>query len=357
MIRQHYKKMHIKELKTVFILFCLMYFILPAHAQDTTPPVFQSLWIENDTVFNGDSVEIFIRAYDSQSDIDRMELSLRNQYDGLVYSLFFPDYYPSSEYNIFTDIGDNIFKLKYPISKWAASCKTIIESIVISDNSSNIFYSGTYPIDSFYVLSDSPDTLGPELISISVNPDTVKIKETVTLNMEITDDVSGFYFCNYTLLDEENNKITYYFGNYVNNQLLQIGTNNYTLDVTIPYETKRGYYHFRIGFLDKQDNETEYDLVNNVFFVDSDIIDNNPFVNKASVKIYPNPTNGHINIVGLKTEDVKLRIISLDGKVVQDEKISSDKTYDLTGLPHGFYQIIINKGENVLTRQIILNGH
>lgn len=338
------------QLKFIFASICMLSNLLAIQAQDTTPPTFQWLQIENDTLRNGDSVEIYVNAYDSLSGIQVIQLGYRNQFEETDFSL----HYHSESY-----MDDNVYKLIYPISEWAARGKTIIESIVIQDNSDNLFISELYPIDSFFVISDAPDTSPPSLISISVNPDTVQTGEIVTTSMEIIDDVSGFLFCNFSLVDEENNLVEWFYGNYVNNRLVQIETNKYSLDITIPNWTKRGLHHFKIALFDRQNNGIEYNIQadNTVFFVNSNATSSGfPILSKEYFDIYPNPTNGLFHLVGINNKEVELRIISPDGKVVYYAVNKGDTVLDISNLPNGSYEIMIIDGEQILSKQIIKNG-
>jgi len=339
-----------KQFKIIFATLYVLGNFLNIQAQDTSPPTFQWLQIENDTLRNGDSVEIYVNAYDSLSGIQRIQLGYRNKFDEMDYSI----HYHHESY-----MGDNVYKLIYPISKWAASGKTIIESIVIQDTSDNLFNSGLYPIDSFFVISDAPDTSPPSLISISVNPDTVQTGEIVTTTMEIIDDISGFLFCNFTLLDEENNLVEWFYGNYVNNHLEQIGTYKYSLELPIPEWTKRGFHHFEIALFDRQNNGIGYNIQadNTIFFVNNNAMPSgSPAPGKEHFDIYPNPTEGHLHIVGEIEKELELRIVSLDGRVVYTALYKGDTALDISNLPNGSYEIIIFDGEQIHSKKIIKNG-
>jgi hypothetical protein len=114
-----------KQLKLICCLIILFNIFIDLHGEDSIPPTFVSLQIENDTLNNGDTLVIFINAYDSISGIDVIQIGYRNSVNEMDFSL----HYFNESY-----IGGNIYKLLYPISYWARSGKTIIESIVIIYN-------------------------------------------------------------------------------------------------------------------------------------------------------------------------------------------------------------------------------
>lgn len=88
-------------------------------------------------------------------------------------------------------------------------------------------------------------------------------------------------------------------------------------------------------------------------------LSNEEFVNPNSINIYPNPTNGYLNISFDKNiTNSKISIIDLNGRVVYSEyteTISGVKTIDLNKIQSGIYICNI-KGENInYTKKIILN--
>jgi len=74
------------------------------------------------------------------------------------------------------------------------------------------------------------------------------------------------------------------------------------------------------------------------------------FGNEKDIEIYPNPTNGTLNIVGIKTAEVK--IIDKLGRVVKAFNTTNQKI-DISELPNGIYLISVTTKKGVVTNRII----
>ncbi|EKT3963944.1 T9SS-dependent M36 family metallopeptidase [Flavobacterium psychrophilum] len=85
----------------------------------------------------------------------------------------------------------------------------------------------------------------------------------------------------------------------------------------------------------------------------------NYFENKDMIKIYPNPSNGLVNIkINQFTGKVNLQVIDLNGRVVYSLKntdFNIEKTINLNNLQSGMYIIKIEGDELNYTKKIILN--
>lgn len=83
--------------------------------------------------------------------------------------------------------------------------------------------------------------------------------------------------------------------------------------------------------------------------------------NSISISVYPNPANNYFNVVfnGLNNEDVMLRIIDIQGKVVYTKTLNSlsgnfTEKIDATQLEQGVYLIEVIKNETILmTNRIV----
>ncbi|WP_411376925.1 T9SS type A sorting domain-containing protein [Flavobacterium psychrophilum] len=77
------------------------------------------------------------------------------------------------------------------------------------------------------------------------------------------------------------------------------------------------------------------------------------------IKIYPNPSNGLVNIkINQFTGKVNLQVIDLNGRVVYSLKntdFNIEKTINLNNLQSGMYIIKIDGDELNYTKKIILN--
>jgi hypothetical protein len=75
----------------------------------------------------------------------------------------------------------------------------------------------------------------------------------------------------------------------------------------------------------------------------------------ATFNYYPNPTNGLVNITFGNNNIERIRILSISGKVVDEQIITEQEKYvtDLTRLPEGVYLIELKTSEKLITKKII----
>jgi len=86
--------------------------------------------------------------------------------------------------------------------------------------------------------------------------------------------------------------------------------------------------------------------------VNTELIENNSFVN-----IYPNPTNGLVNIDIRNIPDAELLIFSLSGQMLFSNNITTANTVsqiDLTWLPRGAYVLQIKNENNNIIRKLVI---
>jgi hypothetical protein len=86
-------------------------------------------------------------------------------------------------------------------------------------------------------------------------------------------------------------------------------------------------------------------------------IDN--FSNKPEVSLYPNPTNGILNME-FKNEVNAIRIINILGKVVYNERVTEDltnsnKRIDLSNLVGGIYIVSVSNDNGTSNYKVVLN--
>lgn len=68
--------------------------------------------------------------------------------------------------------------------------------------------------------------------------------------------------------------------------------------------------------------------------------------NLTEVKIYPNPASERVFIEGLRYADAKVELISTEGRKVLDEiKLDSENSFDVTGITPGVYYLNIKSGD------------
>jgi hypothetical protein len=77
--------------------------------------------------------------------------------------------------------------------------------------------------------------------------------------------------------------------------------------------------------------------------------------------LYPNPSDGNINIIlkGFPGGNVKIGIINIEGQTLLLKTFYSDenefhKTLNLTTLPKGVYFVIVNTNQKVMVKKLII---
>jgi len=71
--------------------------------------------------------------------------------------------------------------------------------------------------------------------------------------------------------------------------------------------------------------------------------------------IFPNPTNGLVNIQLAENGSYTLQVIATDGKLVKSGQFTKQTVVDLTALPKGAYSIIISNQTGRITKQVVIN--
>ena len=87
------------------------------------------------------------------------------------------------------------------------------------------------------------------------------------------------------------------------------------------------------------------------FCISCEIMVSTNDLSKPKISLYPNPTNAHINVVGIN-RNAKYKISDLNGKVLIYSKLS-DNEIDLTDLKPGLYFISLFDNETTISRKII----
>jgi hypothetical protein len=75
---------------------------------------------------------------------------------------------------------------------------------------------------------------------------------------------------------------------------------------------------------------------------------------KKQIEIFPNPTNGFIQINADLGGRKELTVMSISGQtVLKDSFLNNKKTLDLSSLPAGMYFIKITSKDGIVTQRII----
>lgn len=108
-----------------------------------------------------------------------------------------------------------------------------------------------------------------------------------------------------------------------------------------------------------QDDDTK-EILQSAWSTQTNSIEDNP-AEKGYLEIFPNPTDGLLNINYMVQDQgvVTLEILDINGRVI--EKIAGNHTVgihsascDLTGLEQGFYFIRFTNGNDIITKKLIL---
>ncbi len=76
----------------------------------------------------------------------------------------------------------------------------------------------------------------------------------------------------------------------------------------------------------------------------------------SMIRVYPNPTNGLVNIKNMTREIIRIEIWSPLGKKMVEHSISGDsEVINLSGYQKGLYQMKIFSTDKILFRKIIVN--
>jgi len=83
-------------------------------------------------------------------------------------------------------------------------------------------------------------------------------------------------------------------------------------------------------------------------------IDDNEII---EINVYPNPVSEYLTIdLPVNNSDIRIKLFSIDGKLVVDEFVSESDRYvlDVTGFETGMYTLIIQSGDNKSENKIII---
>ena len=68
--------------------------------------------------------------------------------------------------------------------------------------------------------------------------------------------------------------------------------------------------------------------------------------NMSTVRIHPNPAHERVFVEGIKSDNVRIGLISEEGKkVLENIKLDSEKSFDITGITPGVYYLNIKSGD------------
>jgi uncharacterized metal-binding protein len=110
----------------------------------------------------------------------------------------------------------------------------------------------------------------------------------------------------------------------------------------IPAHQRKEVY-YRLNMIDR-DGSADYSPMASVRFEPRE----------GTISIFPNPATDRATISGIHAEaELSITILDNTGKVMSSQKTNS--TLELSGLPKGMYQVVINMDQQVLVRKLIVH--
>lgn len=216
-------------------------------------PTLVSFSLSQETVANGEAIEITVKAYDSIYGIGAIGVIIYDPTDFLIDQVLM-----SQEHYV----GNNTYKAKYKISEWAVSGTYNAGDLVVLNRNDDILYDTQ--LIPFEVVSSSPDTIPPSIVSVSFNKDTLNIGDILKIRFETYDEGSGLNFAKFHMADRLNNyttEVRYFNGS----DIQSLGNNNYLIERTIFEETLKDNYQFYMEIFDKADNSSAYNAPNPIY--------------------------------------------------------------------------------------------
>ena len=74
----------------------------------------------------------------------------------------------------------------------------------------------------------------------------------------------------------------------------------------------------------------------------------------AGLNVYPNPSNGIVNIELEGNQTFLVQVIDVVGKLISEENINSNTTLNLQDLERGVYFITVSDSETSQTTKVII---
>lgn len=252
---------------TIIRLLALLFVSISPHllAQDTTPPVLTSINISPGSVdvSTGDqNITVTLTMTDGDSGVSFGNLFLYRPDGNFVDSIFFNHSQRTSG-----DDLDGTYEVTVVVPQYAAPGTWEIRMFAEDNESNRRDYGPTdtaFPTpgdENFSVVNTgTEDTTGPQLTAMSVTPDTINtgtLAQTITLDMTITDDLSGHDGTNISFFDPSNNQGSF-FGFFGVAGLVSGNTLNgtYQTTVSVPQGSAEGTWTSTPFLRDRVGNTT-----------------------------------------------------------------------------------------------------
>jgi hypothetical protein len=114
-------------------------------------------------------------------------------------------------------------------------------------------------------------------------------------------------------------------------------------------------FWFRFTFAsDSTDNMREGWLIDDIYFYGF-LEGVNEYTSASSWEIFPNPSAGLVQFNGkFPAGEIPVSVYDVNGKLVAEQKIKNSET-NLSFLPDGIYEVIVNSGDKPSTQRVIIH--
>ena len=325
-------------------------FTVISSSPDTTAPVLNFVTISPNTVNNGDTITVTVNIEDDVSGIDRVQVDIVNPVGEQEHTAFAP-------IESWTSLGNNLYSYDVKITDWAISGEWYVPAIFIHDNAGNMLYlnDNDSTLASFTVISSTPDTTAPVLNFITILPDTVNNGDTITVTVNIEDDVSGIDRIQVDIVNPAGEQEHTAFAPI--ESWTSLGNNLYSYDVKINNWAISGEWYVPSIFIHDNAGNMLY-LSNNdstlATFIVNGVSSINEINNQNNIIVYPNPSSGIVNF-NLDFNVKSLYIYDYTGKIVEIYNHIQTDYIDLTNKPKGLYifKFLTAKNSVILKKVLI----
>ena len=157
-------------------------------ASDHDDPIFDSLEFSADTVDNSESISMIVYARDTTSGLKSIEVTIRHETEDINFNI-------SQAIESWTDLGNGGYSTEITVGEYDAAGYWYASSIVLidqKDNELNLRTTGGSPgLGAYYVKGSTADITPPSLNSVTVTPSEVLQGDSITVRVNVTDDMSG----------------------------------------------------------------------------------------------------------------------------------------------------------------------
>lgn len=184
-----------KICKTLFFICGCLQAISAFSQKDTTPPFLHSISVSPAAVNNGDSITVFVEVTDDISGVHGYGFSGIVKENHLLTTALIhnPDKKQYAQVLSWKQINGNMYAGKAKISDYAMSGIWRIYDVTLVDYAGNSItkYYKDHEAPFFQVNSSNEDVTPPVLNAISISPAVVQNGDSITVTIDITDDISG----------------------------------------------------------------------------------------------------------------------------------------------------------------------